>query len=61
MKNKKIKLQLVKSTIGSNKKQKGTISALGFRKLNSIVEKDLTPNIEGMIRKVDHLVKVLED
>jgi len=45
MKNKKIKLQLVKSTIGSNKKQKGTISALGFRKLNSIVEKDLTPNI----------------
>lgn len=57
---KKIKIQLVKSPIGYAKDQKATIEALGLRRMNSIVEKDDNECIQGMIRKVTHLVKVLD-
>ncbi len=56
----KIKVTLVKSTIGSEKSQKATVQALGLRKLNHSVEHETTPNILGMVRKVNHLVKVEE-
>ncbi len=49
-----------KSAIGYNKRQKGTIRALGFTKLNQVVEHDDTPVIRGMIHKVRHLVSVEE-
>ena len=57
---KKIKIQLVKSPIGYAKDQKETLKALGLRKLNAVVEKDDNECIQGMIRKVTHLVKVLD-
>lgn len=57
----KIKVTLVKSTIGSEKSQKATVQALGLRKMNQTVEHDATPNIIGMVRKVQHLVKVEEN
>ena len=56
----KIKITQTRSRIGSNKRQKATLDALGLRKLNSTVEHNNTPQIEGMIRKVRHLVKVEE-
>ena len=56
----KIKITQVKSIIGSTKKQKATIEALGIKKLNHVVEKEVTPQIMGMVRKVSHLVKVEE-
>ncbi len=56
----KIKITQIKSKIGSNKTQKATIEALGIKKLNHSVEKEVTPQILGMVRKVSHLVKVEE-
>jgi large subunit ribosomal protein L30 len=57
---KKIKIQLVKSPIGYSKDQRATLEALGLKKINSVVEKEDNDCIQGMIRKVTHLVKVLE-
>ena len=56
----KIKITQIRSKIGSPKRQKDTLEALGLRKLNSSVEKEATPQILGMVRKVNHLVKVEE-
>ena len=55
-----IKIQQVKSRIGAPKDQKSTLDSLGLRKMNRIVEKEDTPAIRGMSRKVHHLVKVIE-
>ena len=54
----KIKVTLVKSTIGQVESVKGTISALGLKKIRSSKELDDTPAIQGMLKKVKHLVKV---
>lgn len=59
-KKKTIKITLVKSPIGYNDRQKGTVSALGLRKINQTVEHEDTPVIRGMIDKVAHLVQVEE-
>ena len=56
----KIKITQVRSKIGSQKKQKDTLEALGLRKINSTVELVATPQVLGMVRKVNHLVKVEE-
>ena len=55
-----IKIQQVKSRIGAPKDQKLTLDALGLTKLNHIVEKEDSPVLRGMIRKVRHLVTVVE-
>ncbi|HID16081.1 MAG TPA: 50S ribosomal protein L30 [Candidatus Atribacteria bacterium] len=57
---KMVKIKWVKSTIGRSYKQKRTIRALGFKRLNQEITKELTPQIEGMIKKVSHLVRVEE-
>lgn len=54
----KIKLTLVKSGIGKNKKIRETLKGLGLTKMNKSVELQNTPAIRGMIRKVSFLVKV---
>ncbi len=54
-----IKVQQVKSPIGSPVDQKRTLKALGLRKISQIVEVEDTPSMLGMIRKVHHLVKVI--
>lgn len=54
----KIKIKLVKSPIDKSKRQKDTLVALGFRKVNQIVEHEATPQIQGMLRVVNHLVQV---
>ena len=56
----KIKITQVKSKIGSNKGQKATLAALGIKKLNHSVEQENSPEILGMVNKVNHLVKVEE-
>jgi large subunit ribosomal protein L30 len=53
----KIKAKWVKSAIGFSSRQKRTIEALGFKKLQSVVEHEDTPQIRGMIEKVRHLVE----
>ena len=54
----KIKVTLVKSTIGQVESVKGTIAALGLKKIRSSKELEDTPAIQGMVAKVKHLVKV---
>lgn len=56
----KIKITLVKSSIGSTKRQKLILEALGLRKLNKSVEHEASPSIMGMVNKMNHLVKVEE-
>lgn len=56
----KVKVTQVRSTINRPKNQKATIQALGLGKINRTVEVENTPHIAGMIRKVNHLVKVEE-
>ena len=56
----KIKIKQVRSIIRSPSNQKATIKALGLSKINQVVEKDATPQILGMIKKVSHLVEVVE-
>lgn len=55
-----IKIQQTKSRIGAPKDQKRTLDALGLKKMNHVVEKQDTPALRGMIRKVRHLVTVVE-
>ena len=57
---KKIKVSLVKSTIGSVQSQIASVRGLGLRKLNSFAILDETPEVLGMINKVKHLIKVEE-
>ena len=57
---KKVLITQVKSTISQTSRQKKTISALGLGKINRAVEKELSPQVEGMINKVNHLIKVKE-
>ena len=55
-----IKIKLVKSPIGSKKDQKDTLKALGLTKLNKTVTKENNVFIQGMVKKVGHLVQVEE-
>ncbi|WP_294671882.1 50S ribosomal protein L30 [uncultured Fluviicola sp.] len=55
-----IKIKQVRSAIKRPARQKATIKALGFRRLNQVIEKEATPQILGMIKKVAHMVEVVE-
>ncbi len=57
---KALKVTLVKSSIGYSARQKGTVLALGLRRMGQTIEHDDTHVIRGMINKVSHLVKVEE-
>lgn len=54
----KIKVTKVRSAINRTQNQKRTLEALGLKKIGQTVEHDDTPNILGMIKKVNHLVSV---
>lgn len=56
----KIKIQQVKSVIKCPKDQKRTMVALGLKKMNAVVEHEATPQILGMVNKVNHLVKIVD-
>lgn len=55
-----IKIKQVKSGIDRPERQKRTLRALGFKKLNQTIEKEATPQVLGMIHKVSHLVTVVK-
>jgi large subunit ribosomal protein L30 len=54
----KVRITQVKSEIGETQKHRGTLRALGLRKIGQTVEHDETPVLAGMLRKVRHLVRV---
>ena len=54
----KVRVTQVRSTIKRPANQKATIKALGLGKINRTVEVEMTPQVEGMIRKVGHLLSI---
>jgi large subunit ribosomal protein L30 len=59
-KEKNIRVTLVKSPIGYNRSQRATVEALGLRKMQASKIHKVTPQVEGMIYKVRHLLRVEE-
>ncbi len=57
----KIKLQLTRSMIGTNPKQRATIKGLGFLRTHQIVERVDTPEIRGMVNKVSPWVRLVDE
>jgi large subunit ribosomal protein L30 len=57
---KKIRITQMKSGIGHTERQKRTLEALGLKRIRHSVELDATPQILGMCKKLEHLVKVEE-
>jgi large subunit ribosomal protein L30 len=57
--NSKVKLQLVRSLIGTRESHRATVRGLGLRRINSVSELEDTPAVRGMINKVSYLVKVI--
>jgi large subunit ribosomal protein L30 len=55
-----IKIKQVKSGIDRPERQKRTLRALGFTKMNQTIEKEATPQVLGMVKKVEHLVTVIK-
>jgi large subunit ribosomal protein L30 len=57
---KRVKVTLVKSTIGFDRKQAKVVESMGLRRVNHTIEVADTPAMRGMIHKVRHLVTVAE-
>lgn len=55
---KRVRLTLVKSPIGSQKRQKDTVKALGLPRVRSTRIVTMTPHMEGMVKKVAHLLDI---
>ena len=58
---KKLKIKQVRSGIGRPERQKRTLKALGFKRLNQTIEVEASPQVEGMINKVSHLIEIVEE
>jgi large subunit ribosomal protein L30 len=56
----KIKIQWYRSTIATPKAHKEVVRSLGFTKLNQVVERPDTPSMRGMVKKVPHLLRIVE-
>jgi len=56
----KLQIKQIKSVIKQPTTQKRTMEALGFRKLNQVVEQEDSPALRGMITRVSHLVEIIE-
>ena len=54
----KVRITQVRSQIGQTARHRGTLRALGLGRIGRSVERDESPQLEGMLRKVRHLVKV---
>lgn len=56
----KIKIKQIKSRVGAPASEKRTLLSLGLHRISQEVEREDSPSLRGMIRKVHHLVKVTE-
>lgn len=56
----KIKIKQIRGLSGKTPNQKKNMEALGLRKIGHVIETEDTPQIRGMIRKVEHMVEVIE-
>ncbi len=55
-----IKVKQIRSKIGQPKDQKATLAAMGLGRISSVAVLDDTPSVRGMIRKVQHLVQIVD-
>ena len=55
-----VKIKMIGSVIGCPEKQRATVRGLGLRRLHQVVEREDTPMVRGMVKKVPHLVTVVE-
>ncbi|MBK9162548.1 MAG: 50S ribosomal protein L30 [Acidobacteria bacterium] len=55
-----IRIQYYRSSIGYAKKQKDVVRALGITKLNQTVEREDTPSMRGIVKKVPHLLRIVD-
>jgi len=55
-----VKVRLVRSIIGCNPTQRRTVKALGLRKIRQVRELPKNDSVLGMVRRVEHLVEVVE-
>ena len=55
-----IKIKQIRSKINRPADQKRTLEALGLRRIGQVVEHKVTPSIEGMIKKVEHLITIIK-
>ena len=58
---KELVLQYYRSSIGRPEKQRKVLAGLGFRKLNQVITLQDTPEIRGMVEKIPHLVRIVDD
>jgi large subunit ribosomal protein L30 len=56
----KIKVQQIGSVIGCPDKQRATVRGLGLRRMHHVVERLDTPEIRGMVKKIPHLVRIVD-
>ncbi len=56
-----IKIEQYRSPIGRTQKQRDTLRGLGLRRIRHVVEREDTPAVRGMIKKIPHLVRLVED
>jgi large subunit ribosomal protein L30 len=57
----KLKIQYYRSAIGFDEQQKLVVKGLGLRKLNTVRELEDSPSVRGMIAKVPHLVRIVQE
>jgi large subunit ribosomal protein L30 len=55
-----VKIKMIGSVIGCPDDQRATVRGLGLRRIHHVVEREDTPMVRGMIKKVPHLVAVVE-
>ena len=58
---KTLKIEQVKSPIGYSKKQREVLRGLGLRRIRHVVEREDSPAVRGMVRKIAHLVRIVEE
>jgi large subunit ribosomal protein L30 len=55
-----VKIKMIGSVIGCPEKQRETVRGLGLRRLHQVVERVDTPQVRGMVKKVPHLVAIVD-
>lgn len=56
----KLKIKMIGSVIGCPEKQRATVRGLGLRRMNQVVERIDTPEVRGMVKKIPHLVAIVD-
>ena len=56
----RLRIRMIGSVIGCPRKQRATVRGLGLRRLHQVVEREDTPAVRGMVKKVPHLAEIVE-